>query len=40
MDVIRIMDMVWEVVICDGDVVNEGEGGEMVRFRYGVCIML
>lgn len=32
--------MVSDDVICDVGVVNGGEGGEVVTFRNGFCIML
>lgn len=39
-DVIRIMEVIGEVVIYDVGGVNEGGGRDVVKFRNGFCMML
>ena len=40
MDAIIIVEVIREVVIWDAVGVNGGGGGDVVRFRKGLCIML
>lgn len=40
MDVIGTMEVIGEVVICDVGGVNRGGGGDVLRFRNGLCIIL